>query len=287
MSVVAILATIVVLLWNYIATSSLLSENNKTVIEGVKKELLDLEYEKSWSKENFEKLTKLQQEQIALVLEQYEGQKWNNPSNNNENAAQPNNEAWKILPPGQLAKIMQWSYIKWDINAKISWIEYSDLECPFCKRFHTNGTLEQVMGKYWTKVNYVFKHFPLWFHKNAQKEHEAAECVWEIWWSDKYYEYIDEVFKQTNSNWEWFALDKLQPLAENMWVDWTKFKECLDWGKMTEKVKNDMNNWQNILGVNWTPGNIIINNETWKWKLVSWAVPVWQLESIIDSLIWE
>jgi protein-disulfide isomerase len=54
------------------------------------------------------------------------------------------------------------------------------MECPYCKKLHESGVKEKILKKYPSEVSYVLKHFPLSFHKNAKKEHEAFECVKEL-----------------------------------------------------------------------------------------------------------
>src|SRR3989344_533240 len=67
-------------------------------------------------------------------------------------------------------------HIRGDKNAPVKIIEYSDLECPFCKRFHP--TLQQAVDEYKGKVAWVYRHFPLdALHSKADKEAEAAECA--------------------------------------------------------------------------------------------------------------
>lgn len=57
-------------------------------------------------------------------------------------------------------------------NAKITIVEFSDFECPFCAR--SQETLRQILDRYGDEVRIVFKHRPLEFHKNARKAHKAA-----------------------------------------------------------------------------------------------------------------
>ncbi|MCS6893079.1 MAG: thioredoxin domain-containing protein [Deltaproteobacteria bacterium] len=57
-------------------------------------------------------------------------------------------------------------------KAKITIFEFSDFECPFCKR--GAQTIQQVLERYGDEVRVVFKHRPLSFHKNAEKAHRAA-----------------------------------------------------------------------------------------------------------------
>jgi protein-disulfide isomerase len=59
-------------------------------------------------------------------------------------------------------------------NAPVSLIEYSDLECPYCKQFHS--TPKEIVEASGGKVNWVYRHFLLGMHNpGAQKEAEASE----------------------------------------------------------------------------------------------------------------
>lgn len=81
-------------------------------------------------------------------------------------------------------------------NAKITIVEYSDFECPFCKRFHQ--TMQQVISTYGNDVKWVYRHFPLdGLHQQARPEANMAECAHE---QGKFWEFTDGVFKVTPSN---------------------------------------------------------------------------------------
>jgi len=79
--------------------------------------------------------------------------------------------------------------INGDINAPIKIVEYSDIDCPFCKRFH--GTLEEVRAIYGDKVAWVYRHSPIaQLHPDAFNKSHATECVAEIGGNDKFWEYL-------------------------------------------------------------------------------------------------
>lgn len=80
-------------------------------------------------------------------------------------------------------------------DAEIVIIEYSDLECPYCARFHT--TMHQVVEDYGGKVAWVYRHLPLEsIHPNAYNKALAAECIASLGNNDKYWKYIDDIFEK-------------------------------------------------------------------------------------------
>ncbi len=85
-------------------------------------------------------------------------------------------------------------HIRGNANAQFALIEYSDLQCPFCKRVHP--TFQQIMQNYGDRVMWVYRHFPLpaTMHPDAEKLAEGAECAAELGGNDAFWQYVDSVF---------------------------------------------------------------------------------------------
>lgn len=80
-----------------------------------------------------------------------------------------------------------------DPNAKIIIVEYSDLDCPFCKVFH--GTMHRIVEEN-KDVAWVYRHYPLTqLHPNALAKAEETECAWEQGGNDAFWKYADKVFE--------------------------------------------------------------------------------------------
>ncbi len=180
----------------------------------------------------------------------------------------------------QLVPVSDKDWVRGDRNAKISVIEFSDTECPFCKRFHS--TMQQVVKEYAGKVNWVYRHFPLTsLHPKAPKEAEATECAGELGGNDGFWEYLDKLFEITPSN-NRLDLSLLPQIAEDVGLDRAKFEECLNSGKYAQKVQNDYSQAV-AAGGQGTPYSVIVAGDQ---KIpVSGAVPFAQIKSILDSFL--
>ncbi len=159
------------------------------------------------------------------------------------------------------------NHIRGNFNAKVTLVEFSDFECPFCSRFHP--TLKQVMSEYGDKVRLVYKHFPLSFHAQAQKAAEASECASE---QGKFWEMHDKIF----DNQEQLSLASLKQWARDLRLNGSKFDSCLDTGKYAGKVAADLSEGEQK-GVSGTPATFING------QMVSGAVSYATLKQIIDA----
>jgi len=158
-----------------------------------------------------------------------------------------------------------------DPDAPITIVEWSDFECPFCARFYNDAY--QDIKENWIdtgKAKLVFRDFPLSFHANAQKAHEAAECAGD---QDMYYEMHDALFENGVSG----GVSSFKTYAADLGLDQAAFDDCLDSGKHEAEVKKDMADGMKA-GVQGTPGFII------EGQLISGAQPYAVFEQLLNSL---
>jgi protein-disulfide isomerase len=168
-------------------------------------------------------------------------------------------------------------HIRGNPKAKVSVIEYSDIECPFCARNHP--TMKQILETYGDDVNWVYRHYPLPFHANAQKAAEATECAAELGGNDTFWEMIDMMMEKGVADAAQFAV-----YAKSVGLNEAKFTECLNSGKHAQRVTDDMTGGS-AAGVNGTPGNIVLNNETEDSRNISGAQPFSAFQTVIDEML--
>jgi protein-disulfide isomerase len=148
--------------------------------------------------------------------------------------------------------------IKGDINAPVTIIEFSDYQCPYCKRYN-----DQVLGKIEEeyiskgKVRYVFRDFPLPFHEKAVPAAVAANCAGE---QGKYWEFHNFLFEDPKKNLE---MATILDYAGDLGLDKTKFQACVNDGSQKSEVEKDFKDGQKY-GARGTPSFFIGNTEEGK-----------------------
>jgi protein-disulfide isomerase len=118
-------------------------------------------------------------------------------------------------------------------DAKVTIVEFSDFQCPYCARF-VQETMPQILSNYGDKIRFVFMNFPLsQIHENAEKAAEAGECANE---QGAFWQFHDIMFQNQSA----LTVDNLKSYAAQLNLDTAKFNECLDSGKMADPVAADM-----------------------------------------------
>ncbi len=153
---------------------------------------------------------------------------------------QPSAPSAANIPSSMLAG----SPVKGPANAKVTIVEFSDFQCPYCQR--ALPILSAVMGKYPNDVKLVYKHFPLnSIHPNAQKAAEASECAKD---QNKFWELHDWMFANQGS----LDVASLKAAAQSLSMNVEVFNACLDGGSKAPIVNKDLQDGSS-LGVQGTP----------------------------------
>src|SRR3989344_6962314 len=139
-------------------------------------------------------------------------------------------------------------------KAKIVIVEYSDLECPYCKVFH--NTMHKVVENN-KDVAWVFRHYPIpQLHPKAFHEAEATECAEELGGNDAFWRYTDRIFEVTPSN-NGLEVAELSKIAQYVGLNVTFFDLCLNSGKFKDKIQTDVDDGGKA-GVRGTPSSFIV-----------------------------
>lgn len=154
-------------------------------------------------------------------------------------------------------------------NAKVTIAEFSDFECPFCKRGHV--TMKQLLQAYPKDVRVVFKNRPLPMHKNARSASKAAMAANK---QGKFWEMADALFENQSKLGQDFYMSQAKALGLN--VD--KFKADMEAPETEAAIKADEAQ-ADKLEVNGTPG-FFVNGVS-----LQGAQPVEQFKAVIDKLM--
>jgi protein-disulfide isomerase len=159
-------------------------------------------------------------------------------------------------------------------NAKVTIVEYSDYQCPFCSRAYTTMDT-QVLKEYGDKVRFYHKEFPLNFHPWAEPAAVAVGCAGQQN-EDAYWKLYSFIFANQKDITPQNIKEKAHEGLQGTKIDMAKFDDCYDNKKSLDKVKADMAEAQTV-GVSGTPA-FFING-----RMISGAQPYENFKTIIDD----
>lgn len=176
-------------------------------------------------------------------------------------------------------------HIRGSPAAPVTLVEYSDFECPFCKRFHLSA--RDLMKEYAGRVRWVYRHFPLdELHPvKARKEAAASECAAELGGNDAFWKFADRFYELTPSNNKTNIESVLPQIAREIGLDAAKFSSCLASGRHDKRVEEDVRN-AIATGGRGTPWSLIVakNGKTFP---LSGAQPYAVMKQLVDLALQE
>lgn len=163
-------------------------------------------------------------------------------------------------------------------DATVTIVEFSDFQCPFCRRFWKE-TLSQIKNEYLAtgKAKFVYRDFPLsQIHPGAVPGAEGAECARA---QGKFWEMHDAIFEEQEkqgSGTIQFTADDVKKWAGKIGLDTTTFNQCLDSGTYKQEVEKDLADGS-AAGVTGTPATFING------RLISGAQPFTAFKAVIEE----
>lgn len=154
-------------------------------------------------------------------------------------------------------------------KAKATIVEFSDFQCPYCSR--AAETINQIKKKYGSKVNVVFKQYPLPFHSQAKMAANAALCAHEQK-PKAFWMMHDKMFADQSA----LGNDSLIKTAKAIGLKEGDFKKCLESKKFFPQIEKDIEQGKD-LNVKSTP-TFFVNG-----KLVTGAQPIEVFSELIDQ----
>ena len=200
---------------------------------------------------------------------------------------------YPMLKPVNLATIEPFERPQVDFNstgdadAPITITEYSDFQCPYCKRF-ADQTERQLIDAYVTtgKVRFVYRSFGSFIGPESGAAAEATYCAGD---QEKFWEFHDFLFaNHTGENVGDYANRKLEAMAEALGLDMNAFTSCLSSGKYSDQVLQDGKDGI-AAGIKATPSFVLtyeVNGET-KTRVIEGAQPFAQFQAEIEAALAE
>lgn len=136
------------------------------------------------------------------------------------------------------------SYTLGPADAPITLVEFSDYQCPYCRRWHAE-VYEQLLAAYPGKIKFVYRHLPLdSIHPEAIPAAEASMCAGE---QDAFWKYHDKLFSGESLGSEVYL-----EYARDLGLDMKSFQSCVNERKYQQAVADDTN-FAIDLGIRSTP----------------------------------
>lgn len=169
--------------------------------------------------------------------------------------------------------------VKGNKNAKITIVEFSEYQCPYCARFYENA-YQDILKDYVNtgKAKVVFRDLPLDFHPGAMPAALAANCARDQGGDAMYFKMHDKLFENQKTIFADTTKidDTMKQMASQLGLNSTKFASCYDSEKYKDEIEKDIADAASV-GIRGTPA-FIINGQ-----YISGAQPYEKFKAIIEQ----
>lgn len=263
---IVIICTIVIVWTNYYTSKKTILEINNIIEQ--------YEYNKTWWEDNYKIMMEIQKDQMNSYIENL---KKTNPDYIEIIKNKINNskiEEIKTLSIEEIWVLQDTSPILWDKSSDYSIIEFSDFDCKYCKKLHNENNISIILEKN-PKWNYIFKNMINYSNTDAILASRYWKCIENKWWSDMYFSFISEMFKNTN-------LESINSFINEKKLNDIEIKDCIDSENTSMSLEKEFWQWV-YLWIKSTPSTVLINNNSWEYNIIEWTLTQEELENKINS----
>jgi protein-disulfide isomerase len=250
---------------------------------GIKRAILELEYDKVGGKANYDlvsQATRMQMKDQIPQIEQYIKTQWGKTPDTQAPVQAEN----QTLDAAKMGTILSGAALEGNTLANIVVIEYSDMECPFCiKQYHDTKLQESLKAKYGDKVAFAFKNNKWVNHPGTEAKAIASLCAKKLG-GDKAYISVYHTIMDGTQQGNVYPVATLVNAAKKTGVDMLKWQACFDKKETTPEFAAETLE-ANGFGLGGTPGTLILNVKTWKYATIEGAYPMASFAEKIDALM--
>lgn len=172
-------------------------------------------------------------------------------------------------------------YVLGNPNAKLSFITFSDVDCPYCQMFDV--VMRRIIDTYGKTgdIAWAYRHFPIdQLHPNARTKAESAECVGSLAGNDAFWGYMDILFTREDE-----TVAGLSDIAASLGVDKAAFEKCLADGTFKQRVSDQVAAAAKA-GARGTPYTVIIAQDGELFPINGYS-PYDEVEEAVKTLLLE
>lgn len=187
-----------------------------------------------------------------------------------------------IMDQSVIDQVSENAYYNGSDNAIITWVEYSDVNCFYCKKMAQDETVENVLAEFPDTLNHILSPYIGVGWTSTQRAAELIECAGMLGGEDAYISIFNEsLVSEKNST------SDLLIMAEAQWISTSEIQSCIDNGDSVSNVETKFALGKDTFKITGTPGNIIINNITGEYELLSWALGKESFINVINRMLGE
>lgn len=275
------MAMLVVVIAQVVATAVITDVNVKRTVDKTIEGMKEMEYKKVGGKETYDLVNRAQQLQLQEQIDQIRAFVESKGGVAGDGGTAAPAEA-KVLSPEEVQAIGTTAYYDGAEGAKIAAVEYTDPECPFCIRQAKDGALSQLLEKYAGNIKVSHKPLRAVPHPGAEAKSVALLCVGKIAGAKAYNAMYQGMMDRSTME-KVMPVDDILGLVKELKVDEKAFAACAD-AKETVPEYDANTAEGNKYGVKGTPGTIIFNVETGKYKTIEGAYPFSAFEAAVEAV---